>query len=266
MHVEDAEVLSHETLGGGYRRLRFRSPRIAACVRPGQFIHLRVPRLDSAALRRPFSVFTAREGALSLLYKCVGKGTAAMQALDPGDPVSLLGPLGTGFPAPQPGCLPVLVAGGYGVAPVCFLAEALDFTGHVFIGGAGEEDILVDESFVELGWPVHVATEDGSRGTRGLVTQALDAWLAELDGGVVPEFFACGPHGMLRVVAERAAAGGWTAWVSLDRRMGCGVGACLACVQRVRTSDGSETWARGCREGPVFDARDVVWREGDAEQ
>jgi dihydroorotate dehydrogenase electron transfer subunit len=115
-----------------------------------------------------------------------------------------------------------------------------------------------------MGWEVRVATEDGSVGQTGLVTDALDRWLEERgDGAAAPEFYACGPDGMLREVARRAARRGWTAWVSLERRMGCGVGACLTCVARVRAG-GREQWARVCRDGPVFRADEVLWDEGEA--
>ena len=117
--------------------------------------------------------------------------------------------------------------------------------------------------FTALGWTVHVATEDGSLGTRGRVTRALDEWLAAEGTKTTPEFFACGPNPMLRAVGERALAGGWKAWLSIDRHMGCGVGACLTCVQKIRAPDtpAGWIWARVCREGPVFECREVVWEE-----
>ena len=103
---------------------------------------------------------------------------------------------------------------------------------------------------------MRLATDDGSLGMRGLVTTPLDAWLS--DAAQEPEFFACGPNGMLKAVGERAIAGNWKGWLSLDRHMGCGVGACLACVQKIRR-DGAETLARVCKEGPIFESREVVW-------
>ena len=115
--------------------------------------------------------------------------------------------------------------------------------------------------FERLGWEVRICTEDGSLGLRGRVTDALDAWLAEEAAGVTPEFFACGPNAMLRAVGDRAERGGWTAWLSMDRSMGCGVGACLTCVQKMRGENGDWTWARVCREGPVFECRQIVWED-----
>ena len=260
MQLENAVVTDHQEVSGGrYRVLTLRSPHVAATAQPGQFVHLRVPLLQAAVLRRPFSIYNAADDRIAILYKAIGTGTRMMLRLQPGEAVSLMGPLGNGFRnLPGPDAIPVLVAGGYGAAPLSLLARRVPVRGRVFIGGAGRADILCEPEFKALGWPVDVATEDGSQGTRGLVTAPLDAWLAGLKPPATPFFYACGPHGMLRAVGERAVARGWTAWLSLDRHMGCGVGACLACVQRVRR-DGQPAWARVCKEGPVFEAREIIW-------
>ena len=180
-----------------------------------------------------------------------------MQDLKIGDSVSLIGPLGNGFPLALPATvIPVLVAGGYGVAPLYFLARHLPRRGVLFIGGAKAIDILLADEFRKLAWDVRIATDDGSLGVKGLVTVPLDSWLQEGKG--IPEFYACGPNGMLKAVGDRAIQGNWKAWLSLDRHMGCGVGACLACVQKVRLN-GQDTLARVCKDGPVFESRDVIW-------
>lgn len=270
MLIAPSMVLSNTRLAGEYRVLALEALRIARRVKPGQFVHLRVPRLSAAALRRPFSVFKAEGVTLALLYKCVGRGTRAMAELRPGDVVSLLGPLGNGFPPIRRNSRPALVAGGYGMAALYLLAERAPAKGDVFVGGAGAGDILCAADFRRLGWRVHIATEDGSLGARGLVTTSLDAWLKKQRQTGRLEFYACGPMGMLKAVADRAQAGGWKAWLSLDRHMGCGVGACLACVQKVKprhadarapatTSNDDWEWARICTEGPVFESREIVW-------
>lgn len=105
---------------------------------------------------------------------------------------------------------------------------------------------------------------DGSLGTKGLVTDVLDKWLAEnsaLDdySPAGQELFACGPDGMLRALGERSVAGGFKGWLSLDKHMGCGVGACLACVQKLRAADGQGYWGRVCKDGPIFEAQEIVW-------
>ncbi|MDD5679346.1 MAG: dihydroorotate dehydrogenase electron transfer subunit [Kiritimatiellae bacterium] len=263
MLIENTIILSHRLLKGGYRLLTLKSKRIAPMVRPGQFVHLRLPSPADAVLRRPFSVFRAQAGRLAILYKTVGKGTQAMATLCAGDEINILGPLGQGFPNVRKDTLPLLVAGGYGMAALYLVAQRAPVKGIVFVGGAGADDILCADDFRRLDWDVRVATEDGSAGKKGLVTRILDAWLNKELHGRQPEFFACGPNGLLKAICKRVGRGGWDGWISMDRHMGCGLGACLACVQKVckRDAAGRETWAwaRVCTEGPVFACRDIVW-------
>lgn len=255
-------VKRQEALTANYRRLVLRAPDIAAAARPGQFIHLRVHGLETSALRRPFSIYGAEGDELTVLYKTVGRGTSQMSHLQPGATLTALGPLGNGFPLDTHGQTPILVAGGYGVAPLAFLARRLNSPGIVMIGGRTADDVLCTEEFAARGWEVHVATLDGSRGVDGLVTVPLDEWLAAHAMRRV-EFFACGPFGMLRAVSERAARAGTHAWLSLDKHLVCGVGACLACVQKLRRPDGGTRIARVCRDGPIFEGSEIVW-EGEA--
>jgi dihydroorotate dehydrogenase electron transfer subunit len=263
MRMEEAKVLEHHKIHGGYRLLVVSAPGIAPDVQPGQFVHLRVPHLDTAVLRRPFSVYDADGARLSIVYKDVGRGTAAMTGIRPGEDLSLIGPLGRGFPKAGQGRFPALVAGGYGMAALYLVARKLAVKGFAFFGARSADDILCRKEFEALGWTLRIATEDGSVGVKGLVTEALDPWLKrELDGRT-PEFFVCGPNAMLRAIGDRAIAEGWTAWLSMDRSMGCGVGACLTCVQKIKTPDGGWTWERVCREGPVFECREIVWEEGE---
>ena len=267
MLIENTIIISHRLIKGGYRLLTLKSSKIAPRVLPGQFVHLRVPSPADAVLRRPFSVFRTQAGRLAILYKTVGKGTQAMESLHTGDEVNLVGPLGNGYPNVLKNSLPVLVAGGYGMAALYLMAQRARVKGIVFVGGKCTDDILCADDFRRLGWNVRVATEDGSAGQKGLVTRILDAWLNKDLRGRTPEFFACGPNGLLKAICKRVVRRGWNGWVSMDRHMGCGLGACLACVQKVRKQDaaGKETWtwARVCTEGPVFACREIVWQSDE---
>ena len=265
-HLEEGRLTAQERIGEDYRLLVLDAPGVAAKAQPGQFVHLRVPGLEDRVLRRPFSVYRVKGHELLLLYKTVGAGTRAMNDLRPGSVISVMGPLGRGFPLDRPGSVPLLVGGGYGAAPLSFLAERLPRKGVVFLGGRRAGDVLCLDDFKRLGWETRLATEDGSLGDKGFVTAVLDRWLdARKKGEAAPEIYACGPDGLLRALAERAAARGLTAWLSMDRHMGCGAGVCLACVIRVKRTagDGGETWSRVCKEGPVFESREIVW-EGAA--
>lgn len=258
MQITEAILSRHEPAPGGYRRVVLEAPDLAAVARPGQFLHLRIPNLWQGALRRPFSICLVEDGRIHVLYKTVGAGTEALALLPAGASVNLLGPLGNGFPLEIGDRTPVLVGGGYGVAPLLFLAKRLPRKGLLFAGGRTAADILLRDEFEDLGWDVRLSTEDGSVGIRGRVTAALDAWAETADTSRC-EIFACGPDGMLRAVGDRAIAWKCPGWLSLDKHMGCGVGACLACVQALRREDGTVHKGRVCRDGPVFAASEIVW-------
>ncbi len=254
MHTETVRVLSNQAQDGDYSLLELNSDRIAAEVKPGQFIHLRIP--GPFVLRRPFSVFKAEPGLLSILYKRVGRGTEVLASTGAGAELSVIGPLGNGFPIPSE--FPVFVAGGFGVAPLYLVAKNCARPGIIFIGGATADDVLCVSDFTKLGWQVETATENGALGRKGLVTDSLDEWRKSRQTEPF-EMFCCGPDGLLTAVGERGIAWDRTAWLSMDRHMGCAMGACLACVQRVLKKDGQEAWVRVCRDGPVFECREIVW-------
>lgn len=259
IYDETSKVVRQQHLTASYSMLWLEAPQIAASARPGQFLHIRVPGIGDLALRRPFSICDAHEHQIQILYKHVGRGTNQMAQLAPGDSVPMIGALGNGFPL-QPQGLPVLVAGGYGVAPLYFLAKRLQQTGIICIGGQTAADILLQEEFRALGWEVIVATEDGSLGTRGWVTVALDQRLQTVVAQQTPfELFACGPDGLLQGVGMRAQTHKMRGWLSLDKHMVCGVGACLACVQTLRRADGTTWTGRVCHDGPIFEAHEIVW-------
>ena len=259
---EQAKVILHEDCGPGYRLLVLDAPQVAADARPGQFVHVNVPALEASAPRRPFSIFNAEDGRLEILYKAVGRGTFALNGVRPGETVEVLGPLGRGFPETCRGT-PLLVGGGYGVAPLYFLARRLlqtpklpnPQTPKLFLGGRPKTDSLALDRFAALGVEVFAATNDGSFGTKGFAVVPLDAELARLRAaGADFELFTCGPDGLLKAVSERAVSLGVPGWISVDRHMVCGVGACYACIQR--TVKGN---ARCCIDGPVFRAETLVW-------
>ncbi|MDO9542001.1 MAG: dihydroorotate dehydrogenase electron transfer subunit [Kiritimatiellia bacterium] len=264
MQTENVTVLKQQVLGGDYRVLKLASGKIAAKIKPGQFIHLRVAERSDPVLRRPFSVFKADQHSLTILYKVVGKGTGLLAGLKVGDRISIIGPLGNGFPIPGHKVDPVLITGGYGSAALYLLAERAEKKGTIFMGGETAADILCVNDFKRLGWNVRIATENGSAGEKGLVTDILTEYFSKGSNRRQIALYACGPMGMLKAVSEIAIAGGWKAWLSLDRHMGCGVGACLACVQKIKVDDGQSPtsgwkWARICTEGPVFECREIIW-------
>jgi dihydroorotate dehydrogenase electron transfer subunit len=232
---------------------------------PGQFVMVRVGDGLTPLLRRPFSIFglsgdPRRPEGIEILYKTVGQGTLSMTRLQPGQAVDLLGPLGHGFTwRKDPGCV-YLAAGGIGVAPIRFLAAALTRGGvpadrcHVFLGGRCEQDLLCRDDFEQMGMPVTLTTDDGSAGDQCLITDPLTAAVAARKPDAL---YACGPPGMLKCVAGLAGAHQLNCQISIETVMACGLGACLGCA--VPAADQAERYLHVCLDGPVFDARRVVW-------
>ena len=257
MVEQTVQILSNERDTDLYFRLVVGAPQIAPLVQPGQFVHVRILPMRDALLRRPFSIFQISGDTLSILYKTIGQGTEALSRMGSGEELNMIGPLGHGFTVPPPaGEIPLLVAGGYGMAALYLLAQRSPVKGMVFVGGRRRVDILCEKEFRALGWEVRVSTEDGSYGEKGLVTQTLLTELRRAAPG--RKLFACGPTPMLKAVGGLAAKFGLPAELSLDEHMACGIGVCLTCVQPIKAGDGCE-YQRTCTEGPVFDSRQIAW-------
>ena len=266
----DAPLVSREALEGAYALLTFHHPEAAQEARAGQFVMMKAGRSAAPPLRRPFSILRAdpRKGTFTIFIKVVGEQSRALAALLPGETALCLGPLGRPFSAPADGAEPVMVAGGYGIAPFLMLSEELRErrgSGRVFYGGRSAVDLQVRALFAELGMSLVPATEDGSLGHRGRVTEPLEIHLEERERPAV--LYACGPNAMLQAVARIAERRRIPCQVSLEPWMGCGVGTCLGCVVRIQERDESRPRYRcACTEGPVFDAEAVVWPGEEASQ
>ncbi|MCK5805368.1 MAG: dihydroorotate dehydrogenase electron transfer subunit [Lentisphaeria bacterium] len=256
---EQAAIRANGRLQGEYFRVDFDAPGIVPHVRPGQFVHLQLPAFEHRVLRRPFSIFDVdlATGRLSVVYKVVGEGTQRLSSLDAGVCVDLMGPLGNGYSDAPSGNRPVLVAGGYGCAATYLFAKRSPVPCTVLIGGRTEGDVLLTDAYEALGCDVRVSTDDGSLGHKGLVTELLEAVLVEESNSTV---VACGPNPMLRAVGMVCETHGIDAQLSLDHVMCCGVGACFACVVKIKT-DNEDGWEyiRTCKDGPVFRASQVNW-------
>jgi dihydroorotate dehydrogenase electron transfer subunit len=212
---------------------------------PGQFVNVLV---DGCYLRRPLSVCNAEDGALTLVYKVVGKGTEIMAKMAPGKQINLLYPLGNGFDTSfgRKGERIVLVGGGIGLPPLYGLAKKLLTEGkapELLMGFGTAEEIFYEEEFKKLGLPIGVATIDGSRGAQGTV-------LAAAEGRTWDRIFACGPEAMLHGVRDLAAEGQF----SFESRMGCGFGVCMGCSCRTKYGD-----KRICVDGPVLTKEEIIW-------
>jgi dihydroorotate dehydrogenase electron transfer subunit len=260
-------ILHQERIAPQIFRLCLSSPGIAQEARPGQFVHLRIREGTDPLLRRPFSIHRVdrERGEVRVLYQVVGQGTRLLSRKSVGERLACLGPLGHGFEVSEEGGGVLLVAGGIGMAPLIFLCEDL-LRGQAvtaLIGARSRDGILCHDLLRSGGATVHIATDDGSLGHRGLVTDLLNAQLeAGREASASPVVYACGPVAMLRTVAALCRANELPCQVSLESRMACGLGACLGCAVKVRSSipPGYE-YKRVCKEGPVFEAEEVIFDE-----
>ena len=255
--MTNGEIIENRRLKGDYFLVRFFAPEISRKARAGQFVHVRINRHGDRILRRPFSIHNCEGDVLSVVYKVVGHGTRELSELAPEAVCDLMGPLGVAFTDPAPGVTPVLVAGGYGAAATYLLTKQAPQRGIFLLGARGEADILLTDEYRKAGYDVRVATNDGSLGYRGFVTGLVEQLLDEQpDGNFF--FYGCGPHPMLMALAKLLREKRQPGELSSDHLMCCGVGACFACVVKIK-ADTPEGWtyARACVDGPVFNLDSV---------
>ncbi|RKU11858.1 dihydroorotate dehydrogenase electron transfer subunit [Candidatus Poribacteria bacterium] len=255
------EVISNELVAENHYLLRCSCPEIAAGALPGQFIHVLIPQGSGLLLRRPFTIYTVEGDEITMLYQLIGEGTNVLSSLKRSDSIRVLGPLGNTFeisPAPDPA---VIVGGGAGIASLMLLAAALRENGAHALGLVGSMNsarLLSVEDLEAIGIETYIATDDGSVGHHGFVTELLMEIL-ETHEMKNPQIYACGPDGMLRVVTKIALDYRIPAQLAMENRMGCALGVCLGCVCKVRMPSGGFEYQRVCTEGPVFNAEDIIW-------
>ena len=250
----DAYILSQEKLADGIYSMIMKTD-LAKMAKPGQFVNI-YPKNQSTLLPRPISICEAdqEENTLRCVYRVVGKGTDEFSKYQEGDTISILGTLGNGFPLEAgKGKKVMLMGGGIGVPPILELAKRIEAEEKLIVVGYRDNQTFLKEEFEKNG-KVYIATEDGSVGTKGNVMNAI----AE-NGLKADVIYACGPMPMLRSIKKYAEEKNILAYISLEERMACGVGACLGCVCKTTKKDEHShvNNARVCTDGPVFEAREV---------
>lgn len=248
-----AKVLSQKQIGEQIYDLWLET-KLAKNAHPGQFVGV-YPHGESTLLPRPISICETEKAKnrLRLVYRVAGKGTAEFSACKAGDQLDILGVLGNGFPVDKAkGKRVFLMGGGIGIPPMLELAKTMDEKKQILLGYR-DKDLFLEEDLEKYG-DVYVATEDGSVGTKGNVMDIIRAYSLRAD-----MIMACGPMPMLRAIKKYAAENGIEAYLSLEERMACGVGACLGCVCNTTKKDAHShvNNARICTEGPVFEAGEV---------
>jgi dihydroorotate dehydrogenase electron transfer subunit len=263
MRYFDARIIENRSLGNGYFVLRLGGCDSLAPSRPGQFIMLRGDWGRDPLLPRPMSLLSvAPEGRADLLGRAVGRGTRLLEGSLPGTRVSVLGPLGNGFPDPTSSTLDLLVAGGVGMPPLFMQAEHSARRGlidrcEMIYGGRTARDLVLLAEMRALGLSTHLSTEDGSVGRRGRVTSALEARIEHHLAATPTQrlrILACGPREMLWAVARIAAPHAIECHLSVEEQMACGIGVCLGCAVPAHPRPFRYT----CSEGPVFLSSELV--------
>lgn len=255
--MEKGLVINHQQLAQDMYVMEFLAPSIAKECKPGQFLHVRPGNTNDPLLRRPLSLYDVdqEKGSISLLYRVVGKGTDLLTGLKVNDYIDIMGPLGRGFSLPESPKNALLVGGGVGIAPLVYLGRVLkerECQVTVMCGAANAGQLVVDDKFQQLDITFLSATIDGSAGYKGLVTDLL---VTQVKPGGFDIIYTCGPEPMMDLVALYAAIHHIWGEVSLEEHMACGVGACLGCARRLKASD--ETYAKVCKDGPVFNMKEV---------
>ncbi len=223
-------------------------------VWPGQFVNIEIKGTNDVFLRRPFSIFEVdySENTLSLIIKILGRGSKKLTEITVGEKCNIVFPLGKGFTIPKSGERVLLIGGGSGVAPMLFLAKVCGLNPenvNLLLGARTKEDHIDVNKYAKYG-NLHFASEDGSLGEKGFVTQhSVFSNLKKFD-----RIYACGPDAMMKAIAKVAKAANVFCEVSLENLMACGFGVCLCCIEP--TTDGNKTV---CKDGPVFNINDLKW-------
>jgi len=251
MHFKKLTVLKIEHINTDYFVLGVRDKELTQDIKPGQFFQVKDPYAKTPLLPRPFSVYKVRDDELAFLIKIVGEATRKLSHLSAEQDIQILGPLGNGFPLVRNKKV-LLASGGIGFAPMPFLEQKLKEAGNeviFFHGGRNKNDIFCDA--------VENCTDDGSIEHAGFVTEHVEKYL---DSTHIDVVYTCGPEPMLKELVSLCKKRNIPVYISLERVMACGVGACCGCVVKIAEGE-NIVYKKVCKDGPVFDGAKVVWDE-----
>ena len=253
--VQDFIVIENKALNDTNFFIKLKSEADLPELKPGQFVNIDIPGTSEIFLRRPFSIFEVdyKENTLAIIVKVLGRGSKKLTEIKVGDTCNIVFPLGNGFTIPKCGERTLLIGGGSGVAPMLFLAKVSGSEPenvNLLLGARSKGDHVNVESYSEYGI-LHYATEDGSKGEKGFVTQhsVFKDNLNSFD-----RIYACGPDAMMKAIAKEAKAANVFCEVSLENLMACGIGVCLCCIEP--TKHGNKCV---CSDGPVFNINELKW-------
>lgn len=256
MHLEEiCEIIEKRIVGHDGRMLWIHAPKIASEAKPGQFVHI---SCNDFPLRRPISICCIEGEAFSIVFEQRGMGTSWLAQREAGGFLNIVGPCGNGFDIKDTEKKAFFVGGGIGTPPLLAAAKCYGNGGTAILGFRSRDYVLLEKEFQEAGARVILTSDDGSAGRKALVTEPL---LECIRAGGVEEIYACGPIPMLKGVEKLALEYKIPCQISMEQRMGCGVGACYVCACKTKSRYAPDGWryTHVCKNGPVYKAGEVMF-------
>lgn len=252
----NAKIFDNIALNKDFRLLVLEKKDDLSIPQPGQFYMLQAGNTYDPLLKRPFSLFRYNDNTIQFLYRVRGKGTHLLSSLKRGDSINIIGPLGKAFLEPEGDF--IALAGGIGIASIMPLLEKFKKKAYLFYGAKKKDELIVLEDAKAFSKELFISTDDGSEGYKGIITDLLKNSTVFKNYSL--PIYACGPYVMLRELAQ-IVLNIQTCYVSLEEYMACGVGACLGCVVKIKDPISEQGWTykRVCKDGPVFDIREILW-------
>lgn len=247
----NCKLIKKTEIANGIFDFVIESKEIAQETQCGQFLHIDCG--ESTFLRRPISICDAQNGEVRFIFEVKGEGTRALSKKEVGDTIDVMGPLGHGFEIKDSVKNPVIIGGGIGVFPLYKLAKELK-NANVFLGFRSKDRVVMEKEFEDVSAMTIVGTDDGSYGFEGYIASAMEQFLNFNECDMI---YSCGPTPMLKAVKKIAEDRGIPCQISLEQRMGCGIGACLVCVCETK-NEGTDRYKKVCQNGPVFYSEEVV--------
>lgn len=251
MVIEDCRIVSNKSIGASVFKMEIYCPSILSVASPGQFLHLKISDSYDPLLRRPLSICSldVQKGLIVLIYKVIGKGTELLSVKRMGDTVNVIGPLGKGFPIYRDKKT-AIIGGGIGIAPLLELSKHLNYP-DIYLGF--KNDVFLIEDFKEYSKTFYLYTEDGSNGEKGFPT---NMFFHNIDKYEI--VYTCGPKAMIATVKDICEENNVECYISMEEKMGCGIGACLTCSCKTNNKG---KYKKVCIDGPVFNSKEVVFHD-----
>lgn len=246
-------IVSKKEIAEGIFDIYVDCAEVSRNAKPGQFIHIDCGDGVNTLLRRPISICDAKDSKVRFLFEVKGSGTKYLANKNEGDIINFLGPLGRGFTVSDSFKKPAVIGGGIGIFPLLMLSKRLN-NPSIYLGFRNKDRLVLQQDFKKVADSLYIATDDGSYGYNGF---ALDLLKNDISEGEIDIIYACGPKSMLAEVKKIAESNKIKCQLSLEQRMGCGIGACLTCVCKT-IGNGSAEYKRVCKDGPVFWSDEVI--------